>query len=381
MKILQVHIPTPCASANGADLGALAALDPHLVLIFAPVAAFAQPELTALLSSACPAALRIGCSTAGEISDDGVTSGSAVVTAVRFATPELRLASAPAADLSASFQAGEALGRELADSRLRAILVLGPGVDLNGSALIEGLEHAVGTDVLLTGGLAADDGHFTETWTLCNDVSSPRRVVGLGFYGDSIKIAHGSFGGWQPFGPIRKVTRAVGSVLYELDGLPALDVYRRYLGEHAEGLPATGLLFPFSVMEEDHTDVGLIRTILGIDDAHRALILAGDVRQGGYVRLMHASSDALVNGAETAANSARAMYDTNGSGLALLISCVGRKLVMGGRIDEEIEAVAEVFGGAATLAGFYSNGEISPHVGSMRCALHNQTMTITYLHE
>jgi hypothetical protein len=196
-----------------------------------------------------------------------------------------------------------------------------------------------------------------------------------------VQIGHGSFGGWKPFGPARKVTRSSGNILFELDGEPALEVYKRYLGEYAAQLPSSGLLFPFEMLGQDHSAVGLVRTILGVDEANGSLILAGDIQADGYLRLMCASNDALVDGAEAAANAAQAMVGQVGQGLGLLVSCVGRKLVMGERIDEEIEAVGDVFGQHVTLAGFYSYGEISPFVNSTKCKLHNQTMTITILSE
>jgi hypothetical protein len=200
-------------------------------------------------------------------------------------------------------------------------------------------------------------------------------------YGESLSLGHGSFGGWSPFGPARKVTRCENNVLFELDGEPALGVYKRYLGEHAKDLPASGLLFPFAMLGSDHSEVGLIRTILAVNEVDGSLTLAGDIDPDGYLRLMHASTDALVEGAEAAAQAAKTMFEGDGHGLALLVSCVGRKLVMGGRVDEEVEAVGDVFGQGAVLAGFYSNGEISPFTGEVACKLHNQTMTITYLSE
>jgi hypothetical protein len=203
----------------------------------------------------------------------------------------------------------------------------------------------------------------------------------VGLYGDDLVFLHGSFGGWSPFGPARKVTRAQHNVLYELDGESALAVYRRYLGEHADGLPASGLLFPFAMLGKDHAEVGLIRTILGMDEATGSLTLAGDIDPEGYLKLMHASTDALVDGAEAAAQAAKAMDTNANDGLALLVSCVGRKLVMGGRVDEEVEAVGAVFGQGSTLAGFYSYGEISPFSPAVECKLHNQTMAVTYISE
>ena len=204
----------------------------------------------------------------------------------------------------------------------------------------------------------------------------------VGTQGEAIDFAHGSFGGWEPFGPARKVTRCDGNVLFELDGEPALDIYKRYLGDHAKGLPASGLLFPFAMVGEDRNAVGLIRTILGIDEAAGSLVLAGEIYQDGYLQLMHASTDALVEGATQAAEQARAgIADASNEGLAVLVSCVGRKLAMAGRVDEEVEAVSDTLGRSFAVTGFYSNGEISPDHAGPECHLHNQTMTITLITE
>jgi len=136
-----------------------------------------------------------------------------------------------------------------------------------------------------------------------------------------------------------------------------------------------------AMLGRDEAEVGLIRTISGVDETQGSLILAGDIDPQGYLRLMHANTDALVSGAEAAAQAACPASTCADQGLALLVSCAGRKLVMGDRVDEEVEAVADVFRHKATLAGFYSNGEISPMLGALACKLHNQTMTITYLTE
>jgi hypothetical protein len=280
-----------------------------------------------------------------------------------------------------SEDAGRRLAAQLPRESLRAVLILGQGVAINGSALIIGMTEVLGPDVPITGGLAGDAAAFTETWVLNQSGVHHDELVCLGLYGDALRFSHGSFGGWSPFGPARKVTRCDHNVLYELDGEPALDIYKRYLGDHASGLPASGLLFPFAMLGSDHSDIGLIRTILAVDESVGSLTLAGEIDPDGYLRLMHAGTDALVEGAEAAAHAARQMQEGDGSGLVLLVSCVGRKLVMGGRVDEEIEAVAEVFGQGACIAGFYSNGEISPFTGNRECKLHNQTMTITHIAE
>lgn len=361
------------------ELDSLKLLNPNLLLVFGSAALL--KDLAAPLASQFPGAIRAGCSTAGEISSQGVSDQSCVVTAVRFDSAQMVASSTELASMEDSFAAGVRLSEKLPPAGLRTVLVFGQGVAINGSALIAGMAEKLGADVTITGGLAGDNAAFTETWVLDASGVHNDRLTCVGLYGESLSLGHGSFGGWSPFGPARKVTRCENNVLFELDGEPALGVYKRYLGEHAKDLPASGLLFPFAMLGSDHSEVGLIRTILAVNEVDGSLTLAGDIDPDGYLRLMHASTDALVEGAEAAAQAAKTMFEGDGHGLALLVSCVGRKLVMGGRVDEEVEAVGDVFGQGAVLAGFYSNGEISPFTGEVACKLHNQTMTITYLSE
>jgi hypothetical protein len=379
MKITQKIIRKP--SELDTQIAALSAVNPDLVLVFGSVEHLSNSSLSNSLQAATPNAIPLGCSTAGEISADSVDDQTCTLTAVRFEKTKLKQGSTPLNGMADSFAAGERIGRQLAAPDLKAILVFGPGVQINGSALVDGITSVVGMSVPITGGLAGDGGAFKQTFTVGPEGVSDHHVVAVGLCGDDLSFGHGSFGGWEPFGPARKVTRCEGNVLFELDGEPALDVYKRYLGEHAKNLPASGLLFPFAMLGEDHNAIGLIRTILGIDEASGSLTLAGEISRDGYLKLMHASTDKLVNGAEAAAEAAAKMYTGTDDSLAILVSCVGRKLVMGGRVDEEIEAVSDVFGSKSVLTGFYSYGEISPFTPGTSCKLHNQTMTITYLGE
>lgn len=377
MKVIQSVFQTD--SSEAALLEALRGISPDLLLVFGSGAWLKR--LNQSLTEAFPQAKRVGCSTAGEISQKGVEEGSCVVTAIKFDQVQVQESSTQLVSMEESSVAGQRLAQGLDSANLRAVLVFGQGLNINGSALIAGMSSVLGEGVLITGGLAGDDAAFKETWVLDSTGVYSDRVVCVGLYGNNLQLAHGSFGGWMPFGPARKVTRSVNNVLYELDGEPALDVYKRYLGEHAKDLPASGLLFPFDMLDSDHSEVGLIRTILAIDEAQGSLTLAGDIDPNGFLRLMHASTNALIDGAEAAAKAAASSLQHSGQGLALLVSCVGRKLVMGGRVEEEVEAVADVFGRSSVITGFYSYGEISPYIGETACHLHNQTMTITSLKE
>lgn len=372
--VVKAQVLTP------ADVSPLLGFDAQLVLVFASLEAMRGLNLD-LLKQTLPGAQWVGCSTAGEISGEGVSDGTVTLTALHFDRPAFRVASDPINGMADSADVGTRLALKLASPDLRHVLVLGQGADINGSGLVEGLTRTLGPNVVVTGGLAGDGGRFTGAQVLGPQGVSGQDIVAIGFDGPSWRITHGSFGGWQRFGPIRTVTRCEGNVLYELDGERALDIYKRYLGDYASQLPASGLLFPWSVLGNDRDAIGITRTILGVNEANGSLVLAGDVPQGGHMQLMHASVDALVDAAESAASAAKSSAMPSGDTLALLISCIGRKLVMGARVDEEVEAVGQVMGRGTTLTGFYSNGEISPHHGSFDCKLHNQTMTITLVSE
>ena len=356
----------------------LSAIQPQLVLAFGPA-----HWLKALEAHRLPFAKAhwLGCTTAGEISSQGVSDDSCSVTAIRFDQAKVHAASTRLAGMEDSFAAGQRLAHALPQADLCCVMVLGQGVNINGSALIAGLTQGLAPGALVTGGLAGDDANFKQTSVLHDGGVDAEHVACVGLYGAQLQVTHGSFGGWLPFGPARKVTRCASNVLFELDGEPALDVYKRYLGDHAKDLPASGLLFPFLMLGRDHSELGIIRTILAVDATQGSLTLAGDIESEGYLRLMHAGTDALVEGAEVAATAANEVLADSSQSLALLVSCVGRKLVMGGRVEEEVEAVADVLGKAAVLTGFYSYGEISPLSGEVACKLHNQTMTITRVSE
>lgn len=377
-------------TVTAADLAPIAACQPHLVLVFASLEAMQQLD-AALLNQAVPGAQWVGCSTAGEIANQGVADHTVVLTAVRFHNPAFRVVTEVLHSMADSHAAGQRLGDKLAGADLRHVLVLGQGAGINGSALVSGMAERLGLGVAITGGLAGDGGRFTGARVLGPTGVGADTLVAIGFDGPTWRIGHGSLGGWQPFGPIRRVTESRGNVLVSLDGERALDIYKRYLGDYAAQLPGSGLLFPWSVVNPDAAagERGVVRTLLGVDEAEGSLVLAGDIPPGGHLQLMHASVDALVDAAEQAAEAAVGVQSQGastqdaaiGQTLAVLVSCVGRKLVMGSRVDEEVEAVVDVLGRSAMVTGFYSNGEICPNLPGTACHLHNQTMTITLLQE
>jgi hypothetical protein len=320
----------------------------------------------------------MGCSTADEIYGLEVHSHSLALTLIRFEKTPLRMISV---DVTAgqSQQVGENIAGQLLEKDLRHVLVFSDGLHTNGSELVRGLRLSLPGHVTISGGLAGDGDQFSQTFVYHNNVTDSPRAVALGLYGPAIKIGLGSQGGWDTFGPQRLITRSNSNVLFELDNQSALALYKEYLGSHAAGLPGSALLFPLSIREAADAPRALVRTVLGVDEANQSMTFAGDLPQGHIAQFMKANLDRLVDGAQGAADNT--LSSVQKPDLAILVSCVGRRMVLKQRVEEEVEAVADVLGQQCVLGGFYSYGEIAP-LNIMECSeLHNQTMTITAFHE
>ena len=350
--------------------------DVGLVLYFAAPAALNSATPWRELARRFPNAQVVGCSTGGEISGDEVLDDSVVAVAIWFDAAHVAVVQQQAGEDSEA--AGRGLAGALDHDGLKGVMVLSDGTLVNGSAPVRGLRVSLPESVAITGGLAGDGAAFQQTRVGVNGEPTSGTIAVIGFYGEGLDIRHGSFGGWDSFGPQRLITRSWGNILYELDGQPALDLYRRYLGEEAEQLPGSALLYPLRIRETAASETDVVRTVVGIDEGSRAMVFAGDVPKGYVAQLMRGNFDRLIAGAGTAAEQTGV---SDGPGLAILISCIGRKLLLGPRIAQEVEAVVEALGQGIEAVGFYSYGEISPHGFTKTCELHNQTMTITVIRE
>jgi hypothetical protein len=356
---------------------------PNLVLYFGSRETLTDSGRYRELREMFPDACLMGCSTDGQICGDEIIESGVNAIAVRFDATTIRTAIESVPDASRSRIHGEAIGRTLASDDLAGVFVLSDGLAVNGSELVAGIAMHVG-NVPISGGLAGDGSQFIETIVGLDCPPESGKIAAIGLYGRSIKIGHGSAGGWDVFGPKRRITSAEGNVLFQLDGRPALDLYERYLGEdEIEALPGSALLFPLQIHDPKRPDHWLVRTVLAVDRNKRSMTFAGDMPEGWVAQLMRGNFDRLASGAAEAAQLARDdLGELKGSdGVAILVSCIGRKLLMGQHIAAEIEAAGAALGPNLARIGFYSYGEITPHATSGMCELHNQTMTITTMVE
>lgn len=363
-------------------LDAALSIAPSVLFLFAAPSLLRDEAAVRLIQEKTKGLPVIGCSTAGEICDQRMWEDSLAILAIHFDATEVRLVKQRLEKAEDSYRVGEALGEQLKDPNLKAVFVLAPGTHVNGSALSDGLNACLGKNIVISGGLAGDETDFRETYTIGGGEIFMDHAVALGLYGDHVIVSCGSEGGWRAFGPARRVTKSNGNILQELDGKPALQLYKQYLGDKARQLPASGLSYPFAILRSDRTTSGLIRSALDIDHENESLIMAGDVPQGCQVCLMHADTGALIQGAaQAAAEALRTHAGSEENGCALLVNCVGRRVVLGIDADEEIEAVSDSFLPHTPIVGYYSYGEICSYAGTGRTELHNQTMTITYITE
>ncbi len=351
-----------------------------LLLVFGATEFIDNPGTITDLRDRFPSSVIGGCSTAGEILDSNVRDNGIVGAAVKFEKTEVIKTGISTKPGDSAFEAGKQLAGKLQRHDLRGVIVFSDGLSVNGSKLVKGLNSVLPSNVTVTGGLAGDMSRFSRTWVLRDGVPTEYCVTAIGFYGDSIRIGHGSQGGFDIFGPERTVTKSNENVLFELDGKPALELYKRYLGERAAELPASALRFPLAFREHQDDQKQLVRTILAVDEAEHSLTFAGDLPEGGIVQLMRANYDRLIDGASEAAKRAVETNDCETEMLSLAISCIGRRLILGERTEEELEAVRDNLPEQAKQIGFYSYGEISPY-STGHCDLHNETMTITTITE
>ncbi len=354
--------------------------NPQFILVFGSREQLSNAERYNELKNLYPNSDIVLGTTSGEIIDVNVFDDSVVASAVEFEKTTTKAVSVNIENFNDSYEAGAELVKQLrAEEGLAHVFVLSEGVKVNGSELTRGMSENLPEGVSVTGGLAGDAARFEKTLVGLNGAPSPGNIVAVGFYGNSLKIGYGSVGGWDYFGADRLVTKSDSNVLYELDGQSALELYKMYLGEKAKELPGSALLFPLGMKYNEESD-SVVRTVLGIDEDANSMTFAGDIPEGSYVRLMKANFEKLIDGAGAAATNSSSAIGSN-CDFAILISCVGRKLVLDSRIQEEVEAVRDILGSQPSLTGFYSYGEISPIVANAKCELHNQTMTITTFSE
>ncbi|NBX25520.1 MAG: hypothetical protein EBQ99_05655 [Planctomycetes bacterium] len=348
--------------------------DPQLLIVFGEHVHFRTEACFQELRQRFPESRIVGCSSSGNLLGGEITDGDVLAMAVKFERASVKLVSAQILANEDVAKRARELAGQLKAPDLRHVIALCDGLSVNATQLAEGL-NACGATV--TGGLAGDADRFGSTWVMADGPARQNAVALLGLYGD-IRVRNTFCTGWSEFGAERVVTRSEGKVVHEIDGQPALGLYKRYLGDLSSSLPASGMRFPLSITTRD-TGHTLTRTLLAVDEAAQSLTFAGEVPQGSTCRLMRTNLDQLIASAEQA--SAQVKAEGAGEAICLIFNCLGRRIVLGQMAEEELEAAQRGLGDRVRFYGFYSYGELGPLGTAHVCDLHNQTMCMTTLQE
>ncbi|MFK7001171.1 FIST signal transduction protein [Flavobacterium oreochromis] len=354
-------------------------LNHPLVLVLGNRLLLETPEIIEKVREEFPYEHLVFGSTSGEIIDTKVLDQTVHVTAIEFEKSHFIIKNKNIQDYNLdAYLLGKELSNKIPKEGLKHILVISEGSFVNGSSLIAGIESVI-SNIPISGGICGDDDKFQKTLASYKENPKTGEVILIGLYGETLDISVASYGGWITFGPERLITKSTANILYEIDDKPALELYRKYLGDKANELPKASLLYPLYVKAENK-EKAVVRTVLSINEDNNSMTLAGDVPINSKVQLMMTSVDGLSEGALKAAQEAM-KNRINKPEFALLVSCIGRKLVMDQRVEEEIEEVKKTIGNQAFISGFYSYGEIAPFGKNSNCELHNQTMTLTLISE
>ncbi len=379
MKLQQLLISETNEHRTVSSTESFEANKADLILVFGQRTLLEKVKPYTNLKLSFPNAQIVICSSSGQISNQCVIEKEIVATAIDFEKTTIRTCEFDIVGNNDINDLGEMINTKLGSPELKSILVLSEGTHINGTELINELIKQTNKKIPIFGGLAGDEYAFQKTIVGLNSDARVGKIVIIGFYGDHIRFGYGSEGGWGDFGPEREVTQSDKNILYKIGDWYALDLYKEYLGKYAKELPGSSLYFPLS-MKEKGSSASVVRTILSIDEEKKSMTFAGNIPQGSMVRLMKGNIDKLIEASSEAAMKIVQQPDSN-IRLALLVSCVGRRIVLGDRVEEELEVVKEIFGPKTILSGFYSYGEIAPTIEQVACELHNQTMTITTLYE
>ena len=352
----------------------------QLVFVFGSTDLVQNNDLFAEIKSQYPDAEIVVSSGSSEIMAGKVEQHTLNVTALYFEKTKIKTLEINLEDVKDSFDVGAHISATIDKENLSNLMIFSNGNLINGSHLLTGLQFNLSEAVPITGGLAGAYDPFSSTYTGLNSIGSEGKVIGIGFYGEHLKIGHASKAGWTAFGPERFITKATNNVLFELNGEPILDFYKKYLDALFDDVVEAMRIYPLGIKTEDG-DERILRAFLNYDPDTGGALFGGDMPEGAKVRMMRSNVNSLIDAAGDAALSSIKPFEISNPDLAICISCVGRQFVLQDWINEEIDSVIDIIGNETPVTGIYSYGEIAPQAPRRKSELHNHTMTITTFKE
>lgn len=365
--------------------------EPNALIVFSS-SKYDQEKMLQGVRSVSPLGTLVGCSTAGEITNEGPAKRHSVVI-MALTSPDISFFAGVGENIAdgprlAGKVAADAVKKQVPNGKLDAFLMLPDVLAGNGAEIVRGVLESLGKHFPVVGGAAGDDFEFKKTFQYLDGKVYSGSVIGLGLSG-SFKLGIGVKHGWIPVGTPKKVTKSHGSILHELDGMPAIKIYEDYFGAEraselrTETLAKLAITYPLGMRVEGSEEL-LIRDPITVDQ-QGSITCAAEIPQGSEIRLMIGSRDEAVKVAKVAAESALAQLEGSKPKAIIIFNCIARSKLFGERSGEEIDAIQEALGRDVPLIGFYTYGEQAPLGGEVRnmskCnpAFHNETVVICVL--
>lgn len=365
---------------------------PDLVFAFASVK-YNQEKMIEGIRDASGNAPLVGCSSAGEITEESPHEEAVVVIVVASDVITFTY------DVSERVSEGARIaGQEVAQKvqknapgELEAFLTFPDVLTGNGADIVRGVRDELGEHFPVIGGAAGDDFLFEKTYQYADDQVISGGVTGVGLSGD-FALGVGVRHGWMPAGTPRTVTKSDGAELYELDNEPAIELYREYFGEKTEKLQEEPLAriaitYPLGIKVPD-LDEYLIRDPITVNE-DGSITCAAEIPEGSEIRIMVGNKEKAIDAAEDAAKKLMNDFEAQNAEpeMVLLFNCIAREKLFGQRAQDEIDTIRNTIGDNVPIAGFYTYGEQAPLGGEVldkekiQSQFYNETVVICALGE
>jgi len=349
-----------------AALNQLGAKKPDAMIVLASPR-FDHKKLLAGITSAAGKTKMVGGTTAGEISTYGFSEKSVVVLALKSKSIKFSTGIGKGirgSEEKAGMQLAKDALKKMQKSQAKSLIMFTDALAGDGLKVVNGAQAVLGEEFEIVGGALGDEDKFKQTYQYYDGKIYTNAVVGL-LIGGKITTATGVRSGWKSIGNKILCTKSRSNMLFKIGEETALDFYKSALGkERAKKLPAIGLEYPLGMIDEKATIEGKeyfqIRCPLGIDPKTGAVKLAAAIPEGKYITLTSATRNDVIEGARLSAEQAKKALGKHKPLLIMMFSCVAIKMVLGGRIPEEVNAVKSILGENTPLIGFYTYGEIGP---------------------
>ncbi len=349
---------------------------PEQVLLF--VSSRLDPtEVLAGFTSRLPANVQIaGCSSFAEInSEEGLDQSVTAMGITGLSCTTLKVDSM----MPDSRQAGRSIGAQAKELEASLLITFPDGMQGNTAEYIRGIQDILGAEFPIVGGVAAEHLAFQRTNEFYNREVLTGGAVAVAIRG-AVTLGTSARSGFQPVGGLRTITKVEGQhLILELDGQPALRIYKDFLGDTPANPQMVGIQFPlllvFDVAGSHMTSddrVHVVRVVRSLDEEKGGLLLGGEVAVGMQVHLTRTVKDDLLRGAVEAVE--EACKKVPRPDVAFIFGCAGRKLLLGPHYQQEMAGAFARLGREVPKVGFYTYGELSP-VHNVTI-YHDETFTI-----